>query len=79
MNAYYRCGPARQRLDGGPTVPIGRPWLDGSHCDHYLVSLPYPIGPDFETCEWRAGLTPDPLAIADHRICGLTACTKSRP
>ncbi|MEV8504610.1 suppressor of fused domain protein [Actinoplanes sp. NPDC051475] len=55
MNAYYHCGPARQRLDVGHTVPIGRPWLDGSNCDHYLVSLPYLFGPDFEICEWGTG------------------------
>jgi hypothetical protein len=55
MNAYYHCGPAQQRLDVGHTVPIGRPWLDDSNCDHYLVSLPYPLGPDFEICEWNPG------------------------
>ncbi|SEL54356.1 suppressor of fused domain protein [Streptacidiphilus jiangxiensis] len=55
MNAYYHCGPATQRLDVGHTVPIGRPWLDDSACDHYLVSLPYPFGPDFEVCNWEGG------------------------
>ncbi|MFD8376797.1 suppressor of fused domain protein [Streptomyces sp. NPDC059688] len=52
MNAYYHCGPDHQRLDVGHTVPIGRPWLDDSRCDHYLISLPYPYGPDFEVCAW---------------------------
>ncbi|MFE2557371.1 suppressor of fused domain protein [Streptomyces sp. NPDC059352] len=55
VNAYYHCGPVHQRLDVGHTVPIGRPWLDDSDCDHYLVSLPYPFGPDFEVCEWEGG------------------------
>ncbi|MFJ1755131.1 suppressor of fused domain protein [Kitasatospora sp. NPDC088134] len=55
MNAYYHCGPATQRLDVGHTVPIGRPWLGDSACDHYLVSLPYPFGPDFEVCRWDGG------------------------
>ncbi|MGW5653784.1 suppressor of fused domain protein [Streptomyces humi] len=36
-------------------MPIGRPWLDDSDCDHYLVSLPYPFGPEFEFCEWGDG------------------------
>ncbi|WP_432171771.1 suppressor of fused domain protein [Streptomyces sp. 1222.5] len=52
MNAYYHCGPSHQSLDVGHTVPIGRPWLDDSRCDHYLISLPYPYGPDFEVCAW---------------------------
>jgi hypothetical protein len=34
----------------GHTLPIGEPWLPGSNCDHLLVSLPYPWGPDLETC-----------------------------
>ena len=55
MNAYYHCGPPKNRLDVGHTVPIGRPWLGESKCDHYLVSLPYPFGPDFETCAWDDG------------------------
>lgn len=52
VNAFYHCGPVHQRLDGGHTVPIGRPWLDDSACDHFLVSLPYPFGPEFEVCRW---------------------------
>jgi suppressor of fused protein SUFU len=55
MNAYYHAGPDHQRLDHGHTVPIGRPWSPGSLCDHLLVSLPYPFGPDFEICEWEGG------------------------
>lgn len=30
------------------SVNFGRPWLDGSICDHGLVSLPYLDGPDIE-------------------------------
>jgi suppressor of fused protein SUFU len=37
-------------LDIGHTLPIGEPWLPGSKCDHLLVSLPYPFGPDLQTC-----------------------------
>lgn len=36
-------------LGVGHTLPHGRPWLPGSKCDHLLVSLPYPWGPDLET------------------------------
>ena len=55
MSAYYHAGPPEQRLDVGHTVPIGEPWLDGSACDHVLVSLPYPYGPDLEVCTWIGG------------------------
>jgi suppressor of fused protein SUFU len=34
----------------GDTCPIGEPWLPGSACDHLLVSLPYPHGPDLQVC-----------------------------
>jgi hypothetical protein len=36
----------------GHTVPIGEPWVPRSTCDHLLVSLPYPFGPDLELCDW---------------------------
>jgi hypothetical protein len=55
MNAYYHSGPPHQRLDHGHVVPIGRPWMSDSACDRYLVSLPYPFGPDFEVCVWDHG------------------------
>lgn len=32
----------------GHTVPVGGPWVQGATCNHYLVSLPYPLGPEFE-------------------------------
>jgi hypothetical protein len=44
---------SRERLGLGHTVPIGRPWLPGSTCEHFLVSLPYPFGPDLESCRMR--------------------------
>lgn len=47
MTVYYnRTG----KLGLGQTVPIGEPWLPGSTCDHLLISLPYPFGPDLQTC-----------------------------
>ena len=55
MNAYYHAGTETQRLDVGHTVPIGEAWLNGSECDHLLVSIPYPYGPDLEICAWRGG------------------------
>jgi hypothetical protein len=47
MITYYHRG---GKLGLGHTFPIGEPWLPGSRCDHLLVSLPYPWGPDLETC-----------------------------
>lgn len=38
----------RGMLQLGSLVPLGRPWLPGSACDHLLVSLPYPYGPNLE-------------------------------
>lgn len=32
------------------TLPIGEPWLPGSKCDFFMVSRPYPFGPDLEVC-----------------------------
>ncbi len=57
MTAYYHANPDDPtfRLDVGHTVPIGEPWSPGSLCDHVLVSLPYPFGPELEVCAWDGG------------------------
>jgi hypothetical protein len=47
MTAYYHRG---GRLGLGHTLPIGEPWLPGSRCDRLLLCLPYPWGPDLQTC-----------------------------
>jgi len=47
MAVYYH---GRDGLGLGHTVPVGEPWLPGSACDHLLVSLPYPFGPDLQRC-----------------------------
>ena len=47
MTVYYNSG---GKLGLGHTLPIGEPWLPGSVCNHLLLSLPYPYGPDLETC-----------------------------
>lgn len=47
MNTQYH---ADFGLGLGDTVPIGEPWLEGSRCDHFLISLPFPLGPEFEIC-----------------------------
>jgi hypothetical protein len=47
MTVYYHRG---GKLGLGHTLPIGEPWLPGSVCDHLLVTLPYPFGPDLQTC-----------------------------
>ncbi|MFN8398479.1 MAG: suppressor of fused domain protein [Anaerolineales bacterium] len=39
-----------EKLDFGHVFPIGEGWLENSDCDYFLVSLPYPFGPDFEIC-----------------------------
>lgn len=49
MAAWYHASQdVSQRLGLGDTLPIGEPWINESLCDHYLVSLPHPFGPDFE-------------------------------
>lgn len=45
MVAYYH---HTEGLDCGHTFPIGRPWCAGSGCEAFLVSLPYPFGPELE-------------------------------
>lgn len=47
MTVFYNRG---GKLNLGHTVPVGEPWLSGSKCDHLLVCLPYPFGPDLQTC-----------------------------
>jgi Suppressor of fused protein (SUFU) len=47
MTVYYHRG---GRLGLGHSFPIGEPWLPGANCDHMLVSLPYPFGPELQQC-----------------------------
>jgi hypothetical protein len=47
LAAWYH---GRRGLGLGHTVPIGEPWLPGSTCEFFLVSLPYPFGPELEVC-----------------------------
>ena len=68
MSVYYHAGPPQEHLDIGHTVPIGRPWLPGSPCDHLLVGLPYVFGPELEVCSWPGG---------DIRILELLPITKT--
>jgi hypothetical protein len=42
---------AKQRYGGvylGRILDIGKPWIEGSSCDHLLVSMPHTLGPDLE-------------------------------
>lgn len=39
----------------GHICPIGEPWLEGSRCDHLLVSLRYLFGQELEICEIGGG------------------------
>ncbi|MEU5876343.1 suppressor of fused domain protein [Spirillospora sp. NPDC047279] len=73
MAAFYHCGPAPRPLDVGHSVPLGEPWLLGSTCDHFLVSLPYLHGPALEQCTlpdghqarflWLLPVTPSEIAF----------------
>lgn len=45
--AYYH---QDHELGLGRTLPIGEPWLPGSKCNQLLISLPYPWGPELQTC-----------------------------
>jgi hypothetical protein len=47
MAAWYH---GRHGLGTGHTLPIGEPWLPRSSCEFFLVSLPYPFGPNLEVC-----------------------------
>jgi hypothetical protein len=47
MVAYYH---STEWLELGHTFPVGHRLLRDSTCDHMLVSLPYPFGPDLEVC-----------------------------
>lgn len=49
MIANYHADP-RFRLHIGDTPSIGHGWIEGSACDHLLVTLPYQYGPKFEIC-----------------------------
>lgn len=46
MVAFYH---RTEGLGVGHTFPLGYGWL-GGRCDHMLVSLPYPFGPELELC-----------------------------
>jgi hypothetical protein len=52
MVAHYH---HTHRLGKWHTFPIGEPWVPGSSLEHVLVSLPYPLGPQFEICEIPEG------------------------
>lgn len=47
MVANFHADP-KYRVGVGRVIAIGRPWMADSACDHFLVSLPYPFGPEFE-------------------------------
>jgi hypothetical protein len=52
MAAWYH---GRRGLGAGHTFPIGEPWLPGSSCEFFLVSLPYPFGPALEVYNFPGG------------------------
>lgn len=48
MVAYYH---GNHSLGFGQVLPIGEPWMEGSECNHLLISKPYPLGPGLEICD----------------------------
>ena len=52
MSAWYH---GDRKLGTGHTFPIGEPWLPRSACEYFLVSQPYPFGPDLEVCNFPGG------------------------
>lgn len=48
MVASYHHDP-QYRLTLGETINLGAGWMGGTCCDHFLVSLPYLVTPEFET------------------------------
>ncbi|HVF60298.1 MAG TPA: suppressor of fused domain protein [Thermoanaerobaculia bacterium] len=48
MTADYH---ADHGLGPGHTGGFGEPWLPGADCEDFLISLPYPFGPDLEICQ----------------------------
>jgi len=50
MVANFHADP-KHRLDVGHTINIGRGWTETASLTHFLISVPYPIGPSFEFCE----------------------------
>lgn len=54
MLSYFHLD--RGFLTPGTTVSIGRPWLEESSCDHLLISLPYPYGPELEKMHTSEGI-----------------------
>jgi hypothetical protein len=52
MLANFHADPS-YGTDLGEILEIGRPWVNGSTCDHLLVSLPYLFGPRLEWCKTK--------------------------
>jgi Suppressor of fused protein (SUFU) len=50
MVANFHADP-KYRLSVGKAISIGRPWMNSSPCDYFVVSLPYTVGPEFEWCK----------------------------
>lgn len=53
MIASYYCEGHQLGLEH--SMAIGEPWVPGSACDHFLISLPYLHGPDLEHCPLPGG------------------------
>lgn len=56
MLACFYADP-QNSLAVGASINLGRPWVNGSSCKHFLISLPYPYGPDLGVCKIDEELT----------------------
>ena len=65
--AYYG---RRHSLGTGHVMPIGEPLIDGSICEYFYLSLPYPFGPELEVCDTGSRvihiLWAFPITAAEH-------------
>lgn len=57
----------RFRVRLGKVINIGRPWLAGSTCDHFLVSTPFLFGDEFENVH------ADGIGISIYWLLAITA------
>lgn len=77
MVANFHSDP-RYQIRLGSILSIGRGWVDGSKCNHFLISLPYPFGPRLEVFRnsstwveflWLMPITPSEAAFArEHGV-----------
>ncbi len=88
MLARYHADRTIYPVHLGRIVHIGEPWVSGSKCDHFLASLPYAQGPEFEVCSaddesvrflWLTPITsPEAAYVSEHGQEALEQLLESR-